>query len=111
MDLSGNAFCWFTILISFCFSLVKLQKLTPFAFINCCQQPRPPDSYMATAQRIFIEKLNSAVAESFLRRSLEAIFDIEHHILAKSGQIALASEYKLIAIDLVKMNIISDDLK
>ncbi len=62
-------------------------------------------------KEVFIEKLNSAAAESFLRRSLEAIFDIGRHILAKTGQVELAGEYKSIAVGLAKMNIISGDLK
>lgn len=43
------------------------------------------------------DKKNAAAAESFLRRSLEAIFDIGRHILAKTGNIDLSTEYKAIA--------------
>lgn len=43
------------------------------------------------------DKKNAAAAESFLRRSLEAIFDIGRHILAKTGSIDLSTEYKAIA--------------
>lgn len=31
------------------------------------------------------QKLNTAACESFLRRTLESIFDIRRHILAKTG--------------------------
>ncbi len=58
----------------------------------------------------FIENLNSAAAESFLRRSLEAVFDIGRHILAKSGQVELAGEYKSIASGLVKVGAVSKEL-
>lgn len=43
------------------------------------------------------DKRNAAATESFLRRSLEAIFDIGRHILAKSGKMDMAAEYKAIA--------------
>lgn len=58
----------------------------------------------------FTESLNSAAAESFLRRSLEAVFDIGRHILAKSGQVELAGEYKSIASGLVKVGAVSNEL-
>ncbi len=58
----------------------------------------------------FLEKRNTAAAESFLRRSLEAVFDIGRHILAKSGHLDLTGEYKSIATGLAKHNIITDQL-
>jgi len=58
----------------------------------------------------FTESLNSAAAESFLRRSLEAVFDIGRHILAKSGQVELAGEYKSIASGLIKVGAVSTEL-
>ena len=58
----------------------------------------------------FIENLNSAAAESFLRRSLEAVFDIGRHILAKSGKVELAGEYKSIASGLIKVGAVSTEL-
>ncbi|MDI6802122.1 MAG: DUF86 domain-containing protein [Thermodesulfovibrionales bacterium] len=45
------------------------------------------------------DKRNSAAAESYLRRSLEAVFDIGRHILAKSYGFK-ELEYKKIAIEL-----------
>jgi uncharacterized protein YutE (UPF0331/DUF86 family) len=53
-------------------------------------------------KEVFLETVNSAAAESFLRRSLEAIFDIGRHVLAKTGQVELAGEYKSIAAGLAK---------
>lgn len=40
---------------------------------------------------------NFAAAESFLRRALEAVFDVGRHILARTGAPGLAQEYKSIA--------------
>jgi uncharacterized protein YutE (UPF0331/DUF86 family) len=54
--------------------------------------------------------LNSAATESYLRRSLEAIFDIGRHILAKTGNIEMAGEYKSIARGLAGNNFVSDTL-
>jgi uncharacterized protein YutE (UPF0331/DUF86 family) len=58
----------------------------------------------------FLEKRNSAAAESFLRRSLEAIFDTGRHILAKQGFVNMALEYKGIAEGLRVNKIISEEL-
>jgi uncharacterized protein YutE (UPF0331/DUF86 family) len=51
-----------------------------------------------------------ASAETFLRHCLEAIFDIGRHILAKSGKVRLAHEYKDIARGLSESGIISKTL-
>jgi uncharacterized protein YutE (UPF0331/DUF86 family) len=59
----------------------------------------------------FVKKRTAASAESFLRRSLEAIFDVGRHILAKSGGTNLAQEYKSIAQGLEQKGIISIDLE
>lgn len=59
----------------------------------------------------FVNKRTAASAENFLRRSLEAIFDIGRHILAKSGGTDIAREYKGIARGLGDMGIITDELK
>ncbi|PNR89062.1 hypothetical protein PW5551_06620 [Petrotoga sp. 9PW.55.5.1] len=53
---------------------------------------------------------NPAAAESFLRRSLESIFDIGRHILAKIGNIDMAGEYKAIATGLGEKDIVSEHL-
>ena len=59
---------------------------------------------------ILSDRRNAAAAESFLRRSLEAIFDIGRHILAKTGGINMATEYKAIARGLGERNVVSKDL-
>lgn len=59
----------------------------------------------------FLNKRTAAAAESFLRRSLEAIFDIGRHILARSGSANMAMEYKGIAQGLGEANIITGDLQ
>lgn len=58
----------------------------------------------------FLENRNSAAAESFLRRSLEAVFDIGRHILAKTGYLDLAKEYKSIALGLGEKKVVSGQL-
>lgn len=59
----------------------------------------------------FLNKRTAASAESFLRRSLEAIFDVGRHILAKNGGINIALEYKGIARGLGEKGIVTTDLK
>lgn len=56
------------------------------------------------------QKRNAAAAESFLRRTLEAVFDIGRHILAKRGYIELSTEYKSIAKGLGEIGIIDKEL-
>ena len=51
---------------------------------------------------------NAAAAESYLRRSLEALFDIGRHILAKRFAFP-ATEYKEIARVLLDKKILSED--
>lgn len=58
----------------------------------------------------FFLKRNTAAAESFLRRSLEAVFDTGRHILAKSGHLDLAGEYKSIALGLSKQKVVTGSL-
>ncbi|AEE95530.1 type VII toxin-antitoxin system HepT family RNase toxin [Mahella australiensis] len=56
------------------------------------------------------DKRNAAATESFLRRSLEAIFDIGRHILAKSGRMDMAAEYKAIAKGLEDIGVVDTAL-
>ncbi len=49
-------------------------------------------------------------AESYLRRSLEAIFDTGRHILAKTGGMELSAEYKSIARGLGEREVVSASL-
>lgn len=68
--------------------------------------------YLAELDRVdFLQKRTAAAAESFLRRSLEAMFDIGRHILAKTGGVNMAMEYKSIALGLEERGVISKDLK
>lgn len=53
----------------------------------------------------------AAIAESHLRRSLEAMFDVGRHLLAKSGRPELASEYKSIATGLARLGIVPPNLE
>lgn len=56
------------------------------------------------------DKTRTGAAESYLRRSLEAIFDIGRHILAKSGAMDMAAEYKAIARGLAQKGVIDHKL-
>jgi uncharacterized protein YutE (UPF0331/DUF86 family) len=58
----------------------------------------------------FRQPRNAAAAESFLRRSLEAVLDVGRHILAKSGRGDLAQEYKSIARGLGTQGVVTDSL-
>lgn len=49
---------------------------------------------------------NVAAGESFLRSTLEAIFDIGRHILAKTNYIDRSTEYQSIARGLVEIGIV-----
>lgn len=63
-----------------------------------------------TYDEFIASNLNSAASESYLRRCLEAIFDIGRHVLAKTGNFEMAGEYKSIAKGLASNNFVSDDL-
>lgn len=58
----------------------------------------------------FIGNDSCAAAESYLRRSLEAIFDIGRHIVAKGGYIELAQEYRSIAKGLQELHVVDPPL-
>lgn len=49
-------------------------------------------------------------AESYLRRSLEAVFDIGRHLLAKTGHADMAAEYKAIARGLADKRFVRPEL-
>lgn len=72
-------------------ALVKLQKLSNLSKEDFLKNDRP------------------AIAESYLRRSLEAIFDIGRHIVAKRAGKGII-EYKKIVPELFNLNIISEEL-
>ncbi|NLG84238.1 MAG: DUF86 domain-containing protein [Firmicutes bacterium] len=56
------------------------------------------------------DKDKAAAAESYLRRTLEAIFDLGRHILAKTGGIDLAGEYKAVARGLAQRKVVDEEL-
>lgn len=62
------------------------------------------------SEKEFIGSDNCAAAESYLRRTLEAIFDIGRHIVAKGGYIELAQEYKSIARGLQELKVVDQAL-
>jgi uncharacterized protein YutE (UPF0331/DUF86 family) len=64
----------------------------------------PLDSY----EKFSADKRNVWAAESCLRRSLEAIFDLSRHILAK-GYGQGVTEYKQIASELEKVGVLSQN--
>ena len=64
----------------------------------------------ALSEDEFIGSDKAAAAESYLRRSIEAMFDIGRHILAKSGTVELAQEYKSIAKGLKKLEVVDENL-
>jgi len=55
------------------------------------------------------QKRNAAAGESFLRRVLEAIFDIGRHILAKTSHIDMSTEYKSIAKGLIEIGVVDKE--
>ena len=63
---------------------------------------------LADRQAFFGNKHNIAAAESYLRRSLEALFDVGRHILAK-GFGYPATEYKEIARGLFEKAVLEKD--
>src|SRR5690625_875667 len=68
------------------------------------------DDLAMLSQAEFLQPRNLAAAESFLRRSLEAVLDIGRHVLARLGRIDLAQEYKAIARGLAKEGVVDDEL-
>jgi uncharacterized protein YutE (UPF0331/DUF86 family) len=61
-----------------------------------------------TEKDFLIDRRNPAAAESYLRRSLEAVFDIGRHILAKCYGFK-ELEYKKIALELGERGIVEKD--
>ncbi len=59
----------------------------------------PRESFLGNSVRV-------AAAESFLRRSLEAAFDVGRHLLAKSGYLEMAGEYKSIARGMMELDVV-----
>jgi len=63
---------------------------------------------LSTYEDFLSDARNAAAAESYLRRALEALFDLGRHILARAFSMAPA-EYKQIAEALVKKGVVSKE--
>jgi uncharacterized protein YutE (UPF0331/DUF86 family) len=77
-------------------------------FIESCLQELKPFSGMGERE-FFSDKRNPPFVESYLRRSLEAVFDIGRHILAKTYGFR-GIEYKAIAKELGTKGIVTEEL-
>ena len=66
--------------------------------------------FSSTTKEVFLsDKKNPPFVESYLRRALEAVFDIGRHILAKTYG-SRAIEYKAIAKELGEKGVITSEL-
>lgn len=63
---------------------------------------------LMTKDEFLSDRRNAAAAESYLRRSLEALFDIGRHILAKTYGFK-ELEYKKIALELGEKGVVDSD--
>lgn len=77
-------------------------------FIEVCLQELKPYSRMAR-EEFLSDRKNPPFVESYLRRGLEAVFDIGRHILAKTAG-SKEIEYKAVARELGNKGIISREL-
>lgn len=77
-------------------------------FMESCIQELRPFSQM-TKGEFLSDKKNPPFVESYLRRSLEALFDIGRHILAKTYGVR-EIEYKVIARELGEKAVITKEL-
>lgn len=68
------------------------------------------DELASLSRQEFSASRNAGAAESFLRRSLEAVFDVGRHMLAKLGRLDLAQEYKAIAQGMSATGIVDQKL-
>lgn len=66
-------------------------------------------SLSCLTEEIFLKNDNPAIAESYLRRSLEALFDTERHIIAKTAGKGIV-EYKEIALTLGEKGVVTKKL-
>ncbi len=89
-------------------SLNTARILELLRFIESCLKELKPFSEM-TKEGFLSDRKNPPFVESYLRRSLEAVFDIGRHILAKT-QGFKEIEYKTIAKELGERGIISKEL-
>src|SRR4030042_6547121 len=77
-------------------------------FIETCLQELKPFSIM-TKEEFLSERKNPPFVESYLRRCLEAVFDIGRHILSKTPGFK-EIEYKAIAKELGERGVITKEL-
>src|SRR3989337_3802836 len=77
-------------------------------YIESCVEELKPFSKM-TETEFLSDRKNPPFVESYLRKALEAVFDIGRHILAKSYGFK-EIEYKTIAKELGKRKVISEEL-
>ncbi len=77
-------------------------------FIESCLEELRPFSKM-DKEEFLADKKNPPFVESYLRRSLEAIFDIGRHILAKTSGFK-EIEYKVIAKELGRKGVVTEEL-
>lgn len=77
-------------------------------FIESCYQELKPFSAMGEKE-FFSDKKNPPFVESYLRRSLEAVFDIGRHILSKTSGFK-EIEYKKIAKELGSNGVVTKEL-
>lgn len=89
-------------------SLNTARILELIRFIEMCINEMKPFSRM-TKKNFLSDRKNPLFVESYLRRSLEAVFDIGRHILAKT-QGFKEIEYKTIAKELGEKGIVSKEL-
>jgi uncharacterized protein YutE (UPF0331/DUF86 family) len=89
-------------------SLNTARILELLRFIETCLQELKPFAAMQE-EEFLSDRKNPPFIESYLRRSLEAVFDIGRHILAKTYGFK-EIEYKVIASELGGKGIISKEL-
>lgn len=77
-------------------------------YLEECLNELKPFSRM-TKEEFLMDRKNPPFVESYLRRSLEAIFDIGRHILSKTYGFK-EIEYKAIAKELGKKEILTEEL-
>lgn len=77
-------------------------------YIEACLHELRPFAEM-TEEEFLLDKKNPPFVESYLRRSLEAVFDIGRHILTKTYAFK-EIEYKAIARELGERGVLSKDL-
>ena len=89
-------------------SLNTARILELLRYMESCVQELKPFSMM-TMQEFLSDRKNPPFVESYLRRSLEAIFDVGRHILSKTYGFK-EIEYKIIAKELGGRGVVTKEL-